>query len=53
MGEKKDNISPIDHLALVSSYVLVIVGEHIIKHKKNLVLARKTLCSNVVATCEN
>ena len=31
MGETEDNIFFIDHLALVSSCVLVIVGEHIIQ----------------------
>ena len=33
MGETEDNISPDDHLVLVSLYVLVIIGEHIQRSK--------------------
>ena len=32
MGETEDNVSPVDHLVLISSCVLVIMGEHIIQH---------------------
>ena len=32
MGETEGNISPVDHLVLVSLCVLVITGEHIIQH---------------------
>ena len=35
MGETEDNISPVDHLVLVSSCVLVII-EHIIQRQKNM-----------------
>ena len=31
MGKTEDNISLVDHLVLVSSCALVIVGEHIIQ----------------------
>ena len=37
-GETEDTISLVDHLVLVSSWVLVIAGERIIQRQKNQVL---------------